>query len=521
MTATFSTQFTVRSGMNYDSLNDRAVPAGAKKQALIIGFVAFVSYAYFYSGGGWNQNTRFDLVRAIVERGTLSIDAYHENTGDKAFKDGHYYSDKAPGQPLLALPVAMSARAVMRAGGANPLSASSLVAIAYICTLFSVALPAALACACLYWIALRLGASTNAAAFGALGMGLGTPMWAYAALFWAHALAGACLLFAFAAVLTLDGAEAGQEVYWGFIVGLMAGWATVTEYPAAPASAIVALFAVVRVWNGGWPRRWRVACGVAAGALICILVLMVYLRATFGSVLHTSYSYYDPNAFPWMNRGFHGLRYPRIDVAFKLLFGMKRGLFIAAPVLIAGPVGLWLLQKRTVTRTAGLTAAAIFLYYLLFNASFGEWSAGWSYGPRYMAAGIPMLCVGLAPAWDHFRKNGRRASLALLVVSLLFSLIAVSTTPQPPYQYGAPMTQLLWPSFWSGNLALNQSSMLAPIDADAEDAPGAFNLGQLMGLRGLASLLPLLAVWALAGMVWVTVRECDQKRMLLSEQTRK
>lgn len=507
--------------MNYYSPGDRAVPARAAKQALIIGFVAFASYAYFYSGGGYNQNTRFDFVRAIVERSTLSIDAYHENTGDKAFKDGHYYSDKAPGQPLLAVPVAMLARAVMRAGGANPLSASSLVAIAYICTLFSVALPTTLACTCLYWVALRLGASPNGAAFGALGLGLGTPIWAYATLFWAHALAGACLLFAFAAVLMLDPMEAGREVLWGFIVGLMAGWATVTEYPAAPASAIVALFAVARVWGSGRPRTVRVACGVAAGALICILVLMVYLRAAFGSVLHTSYSYYDPNAFPWMNRGFHGLRYPRIDVAFKLLFGLKRGLVIAAPVLIAAPVGLRLLQKGPASRAAGLTAAAIFLYYLLFNASFGEWSAGWSYGPRYMAAGIPLLCVGLAPAWDHFRKNGKIISLALLVVSMLFSLIAVSTTPQPAYQYRSPMTQLLWPAFWSGNLALNQSSMVAPFDADAEDAPGAFNLGQLMGLHGLASLLPLLAIWALASVVWVKTRERSEKRMQLSEPTRK
>jgi hypothetical protein len=143
--------------MNYDSPSDRTVTERAIKRTLIIGFAAFVSYAYFYGGGGYNQNTRFDLVRAIVERGTLSIDAYQENTGDKAFKDGHYYCDKAPGQPLLAVPVAMFARSAMRASGVDPLSASSLVTLSCICTLFSVALPAAVACACLYWdrVALR------------------------------------------------------------------------------------------------------------------------------------------------------------------------------------------------------------------------------------------------------------------------------------------------------------------------------------------------------------------------------
>ncbi len=37
-----------------------------KRRALLISAVAFISYAYFYQGGGWNQNSRFDLVRAIV-----------------------------------------------------------------------------------------------------------------------------------------------------------------------------------------------------------------------------------------------------------------------------------------------------------------------------------------------------------------------------------------------------------------------------------------------------------------------
>ena len=40
--------------------------------------------AYFYQGVGWNQNSRLDLTRAMVERRTLRIDALHGNTGDKA-----------------------------------------------------------------------------------------------------------------------------------------------------------------------------------------------------------------------------------------------------------------------------------------------------------------------------------------------------------------------------------------------------------------------------------------------------
>ena len=101
--------------------------------------------------------------------------------------------------------------------------------------------------------------------------------------------------------------------------------------------------------------------------------------------------------------------------------------------------------------------------------------------------------------------------MVLLVVSVMFSLIAVSTTPQPPFQYRSPMTQLLWPAFWSGSLSLEHTSMLAPFDADSPGAHGAFNLGQLVGLRGLASSLPLQGIWVLAAYIWLTMRKRERE----------
>ncbi len=38
--------------------------------------ITFISFAYFHQGGGWNQNARFAMVRAMVEEGKLSIDSY-------------------------------------------------------------------------------------------------------------------------------------------------------------------------------------------------------------------------------------------------------------------------------------------------------------------------------------------------------------------------------------------------------------------------------------------------------------
>src|SRR5262245_18218138 len=45
--------------------------------ALVLG-----TYSYYYQAGGWNQNSRFDLTRAIVEQRTSILDSYAYNTGD-------------------------------------------------------------------------------------------------------------------------------------------------------------------------------------------------------------------------------------------------------------------------------------------------------------------------------------------------------------------------------------------------------------------------------------------------------
>src|SRR5215471_15539721 len=144
-----------------------AAPSNAtnRKIAALLGVITFLSFIYFYEGGGWNQNSRFDLLRAIVERHTLQIDAYHENTQDKAHFQGHYYSDKAPGLVFMAVPVAFAARSAMRAVGIDAESPRGEYALSYVATAFAVALPTALCVVSLFFLSLRFGAGVTGASF--------------------------------------------------------------------------------------------------------------------------------------------------------------------------------------------------------------------------------------------------------------------------------------------------------------------------------------------------------------------
>jgi hypothetical protein len=83
--------------------------------------------------------------------------------------------------------------------------------------------------------------------------------------------------------------------------------------------------------------------------------------------------------------------------------------------------------------------------------------------------------------------------------------MAVSVGAQPPDEFHCPLRQFYWPAFWAGNFSLNLGSVLIPAEQGTNSVHGAFNLGELLGLNGLTSLIPLLVAWALAAVLWMWI----------------
>jgi hypothetical protein len=462
-----------------------------RRDACWIAAVLFVTQVYFYQGGGWNQNTRLDLTRAIVERGSLRIDDYRGNTGDAARWNGHWYADKAPGQSLMAVPVAALVRAAGRAAGVAPGSRAEVAMLLYAATIATSGVATVVAALLVLALARRLGASRGGAIFAALGYALATPAWAYGTLFWGHQVAAAGLVGAFACATALGrGASPRRELGLALGVGLCAGWAVVTELPAAPAAAILAAFALAR------GRSLFTAVGVAAGAVSCAAVLLIYNSAAFGAPLHLGYQ--SVAGFPAMQEGFAGVTYPRLEVLGKLLFGRHRGLLLLAPFLLAAPLGPFLARPRA----PAAVALAIVAYYLLFNAAYAYWDGGWCWGPRFIAPALPFACLLTAPVFSRAPRFARAMLVLLALAAGALELVAVSTTPQPPSSLGDPAGELLWPAFRDGQLALNRQRASeirgkGPADLrDESEGRAATNLGLLAGLPGLASLAPLAAALA-------------------------
>lgn len=488
------------------------------RRAVIIAVALFISFAYFYEGGGWNQNTRFDLVRAILEDHTVRIDIYQENTGDKSHLDTHFYMDKAPGASLVAVPAVGLVRAAMHAAHTRLYSREAIVAYSYVATLAASALPSVLAAICIFWISRRFAGDDAAATLGAAVCGLGTPLWAYATLFYGHALAAGCLAAAFLGALRLgDPASRGRDMIVGLFVGLTAGWAVVTEYPASIGSGVIVLFAAWQVWRRDRNAIVRACASIGIGLAFGAAVLLGYNYLAFGRALYIGYT--SEEGYAAMRTGVFGVNLPSAHAAWEILFGSYRGLLPLAPVLAITPVGFYFLLRDPGTRVAAAVGGFVALYYVLMTAGYAYWDGGWSYGSRHLGPALPFLCIGIAPIWMRCGRTLRAAIIVVALVGIGESLVAVATTPQPPNDVQRPMAELLWPAFRSGDFPLGWQSYedyrppAGPMsELERSGVPrAAWNLGQLMGLSGLASLLPLLIVWGIGVGAWIMARKYPQQ----------
>jgi hypothetical protein len=382
-----------------------------RTRACLIAATLFISYAYFYQGTGWNQNSHFDLARSLAEQHSVRIDRYEWNTGDKAFYQGHYYSDKAPGLSLAAQP-AISAAGML----ARVLPVSRVLALQlYLANVLTSSLAMALATAVLFLMFLNWNISPQAAALAAVVFGLGTPMWIYATQFWGHALASACLVFAFAAADRLgQPGSSSRQLALAAAVGLAAGWAVVTEFPAAIPAAMIAVMALIYCRRSAASTTnflWN-AAALCSTAVLCLATILIYQKAAFSSPFRLGYEYVV-NYQDTLQHGALGLTYPKWHALIALLFGKRCGLLLFAPILVVTPIGFGMLCRAGAPRLSLWVSAGIAIYYLLFNASYLHWQAGASFGPRYLSPCLPFACLFVAPVWERSRL-AIKAMLAVL-----------------------------------------------------------------------------------------------------------
>jgi len=503
----------------------------------------FGTYAFFFQGGGWNQNGRFDQVRAVVEQGRFSVNDYllyrverdgagrpalrrypvppglpldrvadRANTGDlTASAAGHrLYPNKPPGATLLAVPGYFLVHHAGRVAGLDAEDWWGMTLAHYLTTLLSTGLIGALGGVLFLHTSRRLlpAAPPWTHVASALTFGLATPMLPFATMLFDHVQAGVLLLLSFHCLLRqrdIDLTERRKNLYLA-LGGAAAGSSVVVNYLCAAAVLLLAVYALRQCG----PRR-RLAFFVLGGLPAAVL-LAAYHAFCFGTPFTVA------NAFQHEIFSREGLLLgvfgrPNAAVAWGLLFGPRRGLFLLSPVLLAGLAGGLLLARRKEQRAAAAVFVLTFLVYWLANASFEHWHGGFSLGPRYLVPALPFLCLPLAAVFQRLP----RLTLAAAAVSLALVLSGTAADAQVPTAFDRPWSQYLWPLMRAGSVTIEGIRIEGPVSANPIGSweswyyrlfpPGSppvrwssFNLGEFLWPGSLASLIPL-ALFLAAGLL--------------------
>lgn len=488
-----------------------------KRVAILIFLILISCYAYFFPRwADWNQNSRLDLVMAIVDQGVLHIDDYYDGytaTGDYAEYDGHIYSTKAPGTAFLGVPVYWVFQKTVKGnlvqwalgllggneavdntlttGGSGLLSEKLHAALALSATtFFVVSVPSALLGVALYHFMGYFIPFSVPRVWAVLVYGLATSAFPYASSFYGHQIVAVLLFFAFHLAFLIGKEKVGPPFALG--VGLMLGCAVITEYPAALVAGAILLYLFHRLHQKGWVGL------TILGGLLPGLLWMAYNYAIFRKPIAFGYQH----APLWQDvntAGFFSLVYPQPDALWGITFSSFRGLFFLSPVLLLALPGFYCLARSRAWRPEFLICLWAVVSFLLFNGSSVMWQGGYAVGPRYLVPMLPFLILPLtlfAGGWGE-RGWGKILTIVFSAWSLLAVWVETIGGQQFPDYTPNPLFRYSLPRLLAGDIARN--------------------FGTLAGLSGWLSLAPLIAV--LGCLSWVLARQLMTRKAAVQESS--
>ena len=342
-------------------------------------FLAFLPPGIYSIDG----NSMLAVAESLVVNHDVSVPQGLGSVGS----DGRVYSNWYPLLSLLSLP---------------------FVAVAYLCShllnlpfhylaaifasLIQVPLTAATA-GLVALLALELGATRCGAWLAALSFSLGTIALVYVRTFFAEPLLAFLITFS----LYLVFRSTPRAI---FASGFMTALAVLAKPTGIVAGPILSAYLLAK----HDVPRWR-AFVPFGGSIVGFLLYATYNYVRFGKPLQFGQPWiFSLSSLP---SGLAGL-----------LASPGWGIIWYCPLLLLSILGFRLAVRSKVVEA--LAIVAVFAGFLLLHSFYVNWSAGWSWGPRYLVPVIPCLCslTGL------LRERGRKA---LIVVSLAGFLINAPT----------------------------------------------------------------------------------------------
>ncbi len=445
---------------------------------LSLALLYLYSFPYFAKVHSANELPRVYLTQAMVEEGSFAIDTGVERWGttvDVSPSAGHCVSNKAPGSSFLAVPAYVVLKGIKMVTGGEP----TLAEMTWTFRFATGIVPTLLFMMLLWRFLERWAPKPETRRLLIAGYGLGSMALTYSILFISHQLAAVCIGTSFILIVWVVRGRIPER--WLLAAGLAAGCAPLVDYQAAFAGVPIAAYLL---WHMLSRRRWRGVLLAVAGAVPPIALLLFYHWQAFGGPFKTGYDLSVTFAH-FHQQGFLGMTRLRWDAFAGSTVAPDNGLVFLCPMLLLALPGWYLLARKKQWWMLSVTAS-IALIYLLFISSINFWRGGWQLGPRYITAMIPFLMVPVAVAVAEAERwwPARATAVGLVLVGIVVYAVSAAEFPHFPEKFHNPLYELTFRLVREGH------------------AP--YNAGWLVGLRGLASLVPyFLGLGALS--LWIAV----------------
>jgi hypothetical protein len=399
--------------------------------------VVWLIYAlHVVPGGGANPNRYFDLTHSIVNQRTTAIDAYHENTIDKAWRAGHFYPLGVPGPAVVGIPSYLLFKVAYKAmpasllkplanvqsfkqgqvGGFYQQDNTEFFLSTIWITWLTLSLLSALAAVVLFKVLLRLRIARSNALLATFGYTFGTPVFFYSTTYFSAAFAASFTIFALYFLLRLSPQPRKLNLS---LLGLITGTTVLMEYQGLFLAAGISIYLLVRFGP-------RMAPAFFAGAAIPCAILLTYNTLAFGGPFHSAYQFViGPNA-EFHNVGALGFTVPRLGSLWGLTFATHRGLFLYAPILLLAPIGFALAlrdRNQPIKAVAWISVLASIAVWLWIS-SFSAWDGSIAFGPRLLVAILPFMIIGVG--WS-LAKVPKFVAVPLVVLSIVLNWLGAQT----------------------------------------------------------------------------------------------
>lgn len=395
-----------------------------KINLLIIFLIALSFYAYFVRIADANINSRLGLVKAVVEERHLTIDSYHNGefeTSDKAYVNGHYYSDKAIGAALLGALI----YAPMYGFMGHPLSTDLFIMLL---TGVAISLPCALLAPLLYSLALRVVKAKWIALSIALSIALGTQFFPYSSAFYGHSLAAILAFSVFYLWMEVNQFNIPITASRLFLSGFLIGFLVLTEYPTLIIALLLIgyVIGVIRSRQKNWD--WKKIGLFLAGGAIPLVILLSYNWICFGSPFVVGYANESVTEFRNLHsEGLMGIGLPNLETLLYMTVNPMMGIFIQAPVLLLAIGGFVVMQREKKLRLELIVSTLIILVYLLAISGLKLWWGGDAFTVRHLIPILPFFAVFLM----YLPNKYAPLLVGVGLLSFFQMLIAVETVYHP------------------------------------------------------------------------------------------